>query len=279
MPRLFRSLAVGFLAITALSANAQLTSAQMEAARAFITNEKFVIPHLKFECLRLRVPTTMLQTQEELEKLHEQLQVKSDCVGEIRTMTYEPNLRSMLETEFPKATGSQTSELTTLAMETMEPIRKRVTEDLQSTRARAMQVAGPFLARLKVEKAFQKEADACNEPPPRTFSSTVASEIYLEGYRLFEKCLNRWQAKLENFNDKAFVNGVFGDEPEAVRSYVLAELPGMKERAIKSYVHRLALSRTPRAIAQAYHDAHKNDDTDEGWDEDDAPSKSKPKSR
>ena len=267
-----RSLALSVCLAAALvlsaPAYAQLTPAQMQAARTFITTEKFVVPELKTQCLDVTLPTGIVRTQDALEALSDQIEEKTKCVGEIRTMTYEPNLRSMLETAYPEASGSQTSELTALAVDTMAPIRKKVMDDLQRTKSSAYALAGPFMARLEIEKAFDKEAERCDEPPPRTFASVVAAQIFLEGYRLFEVCLNQLSQKARSIKPSAFVAQHFASSDNAVRTYLLQELPSIQDAIVKQHTHRLALSRTPRAIAQAYYDAHKNDGADEGWDDD-----------
>ncbi len=239
----------------------------MQAARTFIAAEKFVIPDLKTQCLAIALPQGIIRTKDALDKLSKQIDAANACAQEIRTMTYEPNLRSMLETAYPKASGSQTSELTALAMDTVEPIRKKVTAELESSKNSAYALAGPFMARLQIEDAFKKEADRCEEPPPRTFASIVAAQIFLEGYRLFEVCLNRLTTNVRAIQPRVFVEQHFASSDDAVRTYLLQELPAIQDSIIKQHAHRLALSRTPRAIAQAYYDAHKDDDEGEGWDD------------
>ncbi len=249
------------------TAHAQLSEAQMQAARAFIAAQKFVVPDLKTQCLAIALPQGIVRTQAALDKLSEQIDTANACAQEIRTMTYEPNLRSMLETAYPKASGAQTSELTALAVETVDPIRTKVAADLKNNKNSAYALAGPFMAKQKIEVAFKKEADQCNEPAQRTFASIVAAEIFLEGYRLFEVCLNRLTQKVRAIQPNNFVVQHFASSDDAVRTYLLQELPAIQDSIVKQHAHRLALSRTPRAIAQAYYDAHKDDDEGEGWDD------------
>lgn len=248
------------------TAHAQLSEAQMQAARAFIAAQKFVVPDLKTQCLAIAPPQGIVRTQAALDKLSEQIDAANACAQEIRTMTYEPNLRSMLETAYPKASGAQTSELTALAVETVDPIRKKTVVELESNKNNAYALAAPFMARQKIEDAFRKEADRCDEPPPRTFASVVAAQIFLEGYRLFEVCLTRLTKNVRAIQPRIFVEQHFASSDDAVRTYLLQELPAIQDSIVKQHAHRLALSRTPRAIAQAYYDAHK-DDEGEGWDD------------
>lgn len=253
--------------IVVSSAQAQLTAPQMQAARAFITAEKFVVPDLKTDCLDLVLPSGIVRTQKELDALSKQIDAKNECVQDIRNMTFEPNVRSMLETAYPKANGAQTSELTALALDVLTPIRQKAIQTVENKKVQAYELAYPFMAKQQVEAAFEKEANRCDEPPARTFASVIAAQIFLEGYRKFEICLNDLTKNVRALKPKAFVEQHYASSSDAVRTFLLQELPAMQDSIVKQHAHRLALSRTPRAIAQAYYDAHKDDDEGEGWDE------------
>lgn len=261
----------GLMAVA--SAHAQLTAPQMQAARTFITAEKFVIPDLKTDCLAFVLPSGIVRTQKELDALSKQIDAKNECVQDIRNMTFEPNVRSMLETAYPKASGTQTSELTALALEVLTPVRQKAIQTVENKKVQAYELAYPFMAKLKVQEAFEKEANRCDEPPARTFASTIAAQIFLEGYRKFEICLNDLTKNVRALKPKAFVEQHFASSDDAVRTFLLQELPAMQDSIVKQHAHRLALSRTPRAIAQAYYDAHKDDNEGEGWDDEEPKSK------
>lgn len=237
-----------------LAAHAELTAPQMKSAKADIASGK--IPKLELNCPSVAIPSSVIRSQAGLDKMNVSLKAREACVQEIRNITFEPNLRTLVQIKFPKASEAQTVELTGNLVVATQSIRSKVLEDLRSVQLNAINMGRPFVLRTQLVNLFVEEAETCDVPEAKEWTSVSQAKTYLRNSEEHDACLQKVNSISARLDGPKFVAKNFAGESDIMRGQMLLDLPDIQNeiRDKLGNMHRQTLE--PRIRAQRYVDTN-----------------------
>lgn len=221
------------------AAIAALSSPEMDAAKLQALSGKIL--NLPTSCPSVEIPAVQVKTQAEFDKLDVQLRRTQLCMISMREMAKEPNALELAKTQYPKATPAQVKELADIMLLAARPVLEKHEAILERTETKTHEMASGFMRKKEVEQYIEESYQLCNkeEPKERAWESWVAADIFLTKNSIFVSCLKSLFSKIERIDPTYVVNTHYSDETSTVQTYLLKEIPNIKEAGFKVLDTRL----------------------------------------
>lgn len=210
------------------AAHAQLTSPQMKSAHSRI--EKGNLIQVQLDCPYVSIPEK-ITTSEQLDKLEQEFTAYEACFQNILDHTYQPNLASLLEIEYPSATIIQRDELLSAVQRAVAPIRATKKQAFLEVKTKAQIAARPFLLKQQLIEGFD---DRCTAPPLwDTLHSVKQAKQWVDDVRTYHDCLGDLANNVGRQNAHEFVTNNFAKESESIRMQLVFDFPMIQKEIVK----------------------------------------------
>lgn len=241
--------------VTTLPAHADLSAPQMNAAGALIAAGK--LPKLDLDCPSVAIPSSVIRTQADLDKMNVSLKAREACVQTIRDTTFEPNLRTLVQIKYPKASEAQVAELTGQLVVAVKPVREKVLDDLRSVQMNAINMGRPFVLRSQIQDMFLDEASKCKPPArPDEWGSVSRAKSFLTSFEPFDACLDKVIGVAGSLDEKKFVEKVLAKESDLMKGQILLDFPRIQRDIVNALREQYRNTLNDRIRAKRYIDTN-----------------------
>lgn len=232
---------------------AELTPSQMEVAT---TEMKVRVPYWLANgnaCPKIEIPASIVTTKKQFDQVDLAVANAKECVAEKRKKVNKDNILVWVKSRYKEASSTQLDLLAQRVLADGEALWASENTVVERQTENAADMVLPYMRRQEIELFIADERKECmaQEPKEREWSSFVASTMFLQGYALFDQCLNTLAHKIAAM-DNSWIAKVYDDEAEYVKSYLRSELPGIRQQAIQELKAHMNATGPSRERAKRY---------------------------